>query len=127
MKNKAPLSLIEQVIMLLVLAVAATLCLQVFLWADRKADQNSLADHALQQVQNAAEVIKSTAGDLESAAAIAGGSVQDGLWLQQYADYEIKVIPKDGGTPLLGMASIIAEADGTVLTELTVCYQEVAP
>lgn len=127
MKNKAPLSLIEQVIMLLVLAVAAVLCLQVFLWADRQADRNSLTDSALQQVQNTAEVLKASGGDLDIAANLCGGRVEDGLWLQAEAQFQIKVTPSNSGDPLLGMAVITAEADGTVLAELTVCYQEVAP
>lgn len=127
MKNKAPLALIEQLIMLLILAVAAAVCLRVFLWADRQADENSRLDGALQQVQNTAEVLKSTSGDLDAAAKIVGGSLQDGLWLQQHPDYTVKVIPTESGTALLGMARVIAEVDGTPITELTVCYQEVAP
>ena len=127
MKNKAPLALIEQIIMLLILAVAVAICLQVFLWADRQADENTRMDSALQQVQNTAEVLKSQGGDLAAAAQIAGGSVADGLWLQQYADYIITVTPQDSGDSFLGMATITAETDGVLLTQLTVCYQEVTP
>lgn len=126
MKSKAPLSLMEQIIMLLVLAVAAVLCLQVFLWADRQADQNSLLDSALCQVQSTAEVLKSVGGDLDAAAQIAGGSVTNSQWLQETADFQIRVIHQPGND-LLGSAKITAESDGQLLTELTVCWQEVAP
>ena len=109
MKNKAPLALIEQLIMLLILAVAAAVCLQVFLWADRQADSNSLLDSALQQVQNTAEVLKSTSGDLDAAVQLAGGSLQNSLWLQEYPDFTVKVIPTESDTALLGMAKIISK------------------
>ena len=127
MKNKAPLSLIEQVIMLLVLAVAAVICLQVFLWADRQADQNSLLDNALQQVQNTAEVLKSTGGDLQTAANLAGGHLENGQWIRSYTEYQIRITPLESDHDLLGMAQITAESGGHPLTELTVCWQEVAP
>lgn len=127
MKNKAPLALIEQVIMLLVLAVAATLCLQAFLWADRQADENSRKDYALQQMQNTAEALKAAAGDLNAAAQTAGGHVENGVWLQNFEGCQIKVIPQESGNDLLGMASITAEADGDPLGNLTVCWQEVSP
>lgn len=127
MKNKAPLSLMEQIIMLLVLAVAAVLCLQVFLWADRQADQSRLLDEALQQVQSTAEVLKATQGDLTAAAGIAGGQVLDGQWLLSAENYTISVTPQNSGNALLGTAEILAEADGEALTALTVCWQEVAP
>lgn len=127
MKNKAPLSLTEQIIMLLVLAVAAVLCLQVFLWADRQADHSSLMDSAMHQVQNAAEVLKSANGDLDAAAQAAGGIVTDGLWLLETDAFQIRVTPQDSGNTLLGVAKITAEAEGLLLTELTVCWQEVSP
>lgn len=127
MKNKAPLALIEQIIMLLVLAVAAVLCLQAFLWADRQADLNSRADYALQQMQNTAEALKAAEGDLNAAAEVAGGSVENGVWLQSFEGFQIKVIPQESGNALLGMASITAETDGDALGKLTVCWQEVTP
>lgn len=127
MKNKAPLALIEQVIMLLVLSVAAALCLQAFLWADRQADMNSRRDLALQQMQSTAEVLKAERGDLDTAAQTLGGSVEDGLWNRTCGDLLIRVIPLDSGNALLGKASITAEYDGEPLGELTVCYQEVSP
>ena len=79
MKNKAPLALLEQVIMLLVLAVAAAVCLHLFASAGLQAEQNRLQDRAMEQVQNTAEVIKSHTGDMEKAALLTGGSYEDGV------------------------------------------------
>lgn len=84
MKNKAPLTLIEQAIMLVVFGLAAVLCLQAFVWADSASKDIAARDMALIQAQSAAEVLKSCGGDMahaQSAAAdILGGRVEQGLW-----------------------------------------------
>ncbi len=126
MKNRAPLALIEQVIMLLVLAVAAAVCLQIFLWADRQADTNSLTDTALQQVQNTAQVLKSTA-EPALAAELLGGQIENEIWIQSLPGYEIHTVCLDSGNPLLGCATVTAVQEGKQLVQLTVYWQEVVP
>ena len=74
MKSKAPLSLMEQLIMLLVFALAAALCLQVFVLSGKVSRSSETKSHAVTAVQNAAEVTKSCRGDFESISAILGGS-----------------------------------------------------
>lgn len=46
MKSKAPLALMEQMVMLLVFALAAALCLQAFVQSDRLSRESEARDHA---------------------------------------------------------------------------------
>ena len=64
MRSKAPLALMEQMVMVLVFALAAALCLQAFALADRISRQNAERDQALVAAQNAAEQVKQVRGRL---------------------------------------------------------------
>ena len=66
MKNKASLVLMEQLIMILVFALAAAVCLKAFAWADRTSREIRQQSEAAILCQNAAEAIKA-AGSLEEA------------------------------------------------------------
>lgn len=67
MRSKAPLVLIEQMIMLLVFALAAALCLQAFVKADGISMQGENRSYAVVAAQNAAEVIRHSGGSMEHA------------------------------------------------------------
>lgn len=84
MKNKGALVLIEQAVMLLVFALAAVLCLRAFVWADTTSKEITARDGALIQAQNAAEVLKSCAGDGEIAAQLYGGAWDGQVWTVHY-------------------------------------------
>lgn len=58
MKNKASLLLMEQLIMILVFALGAALCLQVFARSAQIAGQTACRDAAVQMAQNGAELWK---------------------------------------------------------------------
>ena len=58
MKNKASLALMEQLVILLVFALCAALCLQAFVGADRIARENEARDEAVILAQNTAESLK---------------------------------------------------------------------
>lgn len=62
MKSKAPLALMEQVVMILVFALAATLCVQVFVLSDRMSRRGEIRDRALLEAQNAVETLKHNGG-----------------------------------------------------------------
>ena len=70
MKRNASLALIEQVIMLLILILAAALCLRAFSWSDKQSLYYKDRDRAMVEVQSAAEVLKAYRGDFSAAAAI---------------------------------------------------------
>ena len=54
MRSKAPLAMIEQTVMVLVFALAAALCLQVFVWCDRQSRDSAARDQAVLCAQSAA-------------------------------------------------------------------------
>ena len=62
MKSKAPLVLMEQIIMLLVFALAAAICLQAFIKADALSSANANRDKAVILAQSTAELIRSNEG-----------------------------------------------------------------
>lgn len=66
MKSKASLFLMEQLVMLLVFALAAALCLNVFARAEEMSLQTARRDEAVLLAQNAAQMLQTT-GDPELA------------------------------------------------------------
>lgn len=67
MKNKAPLALMEILIMILVFAVASAVCLTSFVWADKESKTMELQNDAVLLVQNTAEALKFRKGDVDLA------------------------------------------------------------
>ena len=84
MKSKAPLSLMEQLIMLLVFALAAALCLQVFVLSGRVSRSCETKSQAVAAVQSAAEITKACKGDPEQLEQFLGGSDIAGTWQLGY-------------------------------------------
>jgi type II secretory pathway pseudopilin PulG len=128
MRNKAPLAMIEQVVMLLVFALAAAICLQVFVKADKQSQRNAAQSKAALTAQNAAETLKSTAGDYAAAAALYGGEWNGEAWVLDVPDTagcRVEVTPAAQTQPLLGEATVTAyTADEEVLLALPVAWQE---
>jgi type II secretory pathway pseudopilin PulG len=128
MRNKAPLALIEQLVMLLVFALAAALCIQVFVKADRLSQRDAAQSHAVLTAQNAAETLKSTEGDYAAAAAAYGGVWDGEVWVLEVPEAtgcRVEVTPAAQTRPLLGEATVTAyTADDEVLVQLPVAWQE---
>ena len=59
MRSKAPLALMEQLVMVLVFAIAGVLCLRIFVTADKLSEKYAAADSAVIWAQTAAEIMKS--------------------------------------------------------------------
>ena len=135
MRSKAPLAMMEQLVMVLVFALAAALCVQVFVLSDRTSRRNEARDRAALAAQNAAEEVKSVRGDFAQAAALYGGTWNGQLWGRSYDadwardgdDYHVLVTPADSGDALLGAAEVtVYTAEGDLLFTLPVAWQEVA-
>lgn len=139
MKSKAPLALMEQLVMLLVFALAAALCLQAFVLSDQMSGRCEERDRAVTAVQNAAEALKSCGGDLDAGVRILGGTSAGGQWQIGYdagwkqtavdqAVYQVLVVLKPTEEPLLGSAEVLAQTvEGRQLFQLAVSWQEVEP
>lgn len=144
MKNKAPLPLMEQLIMVLVFALTAALCLQGFTLANRMSHRQEARDRAVLEVQNAAEVLKHNAGDYEAAAAQLGGTWDGQTWSIYYDDswqmisaaaggqpsvssaaYILQASPAPSDNPLLGLSNVRIFDQDEVLFVITAAWQEV--
>ena len=137
MRNKTPLVLMEQLVMVLVFALAAALCLQAFVLADNRSRQAEIQDQALLEAHNAVETLKSCAGDYETAAQLCRGT-WDGTVLRVFYDeawqstveetpaYTLTATPVDSAYTLLGRAEIaVADEDGVTLCAFPAAWQEV--
>ena len=83
-RSKAPLSLMEQLIMVFVFAFAAAVCLQAFVYSDNLSKDGTAREMAATRATEVAEVCKSCRGDLDKAAAQLAGTI----------------VPTDGGNSL---------------------------
>ena len=115
MKNKAPLPFMEQILMLLVFAITAALCLQGFAAANKISLQKARLGEAVLLAQNAAEILKATSGDYEALADI---PLADNAFF-------LSVTPQNATTPYLGTANIQIYYETEFLFQITVAWQEV--
>ena len=136
MKSKAPLSLMEQLAMLLVFALAAALCLQIFVFSGQVSRECETRDRAVAVAQNAAETLKAARGDLERAAQLYGGVFRDGKWQMGFdeawqevspenANYCLVVARTENDTPLLGTADVaVQNQNAEDVFRISVAWQE---
>ena len=136
MRSRSPLILMEQLLMVLVFALAAAVCLRAFALADRLSRQYTALDQAVIAAESTAEVLKGCRGDYQEAAARLRG-VWDGSTLGvQYdenwqrtsgqAAYVVLALPADSGEAGLGIAQVLVyTAEGELLCGLTPVWQEV--
>ena len=142
MRSKAPLLLMEQMVMLLVFALAAALCLQAFVKSDAVSRRSGDRDRAVVLCQSAAEAIRHSQGNLEEAAVLLG--CQYGAYAQEEPGFSVhyngdwtlsntreyafvlRAEPVDSGVERLGKAVVRAvdAADQTVIFEIEVAWQE---
>lgn len=95
MRSKAPLAMMEQMVMLLVFGLAAALCMQAFVKADALSQRREERDRAAVLCQNAAEAVQACQGDMERAAALLGENCrfqEDSLFISYFENWE----PQEG-------------------------------
>lgn len=126
MKSKVSLVLTELCVMLLTLAIAAALCLRVFVWSDEASKQNAARDAALIQMQNIAELLKATGSPEQTAKAMRGSTSGD-HWVIPTEGCEIRILPAQGSEESLRSVWLEAVYQETVLIRFPVSWQEVAP
>ena len=114
MRNKTSLVLMEQLVMVLVFALVAALCLRAFVQARNISEGIYHQDEAVVIAQNAAQALKATA-DPEKAVS-----------LVESAPYTLQITEKISGIPGLGMAEILVFHEGEAIISLTTGWQEVA-
>ena len=114
MKSKVSLQLMEQLVMILVFALAAALCLQVFAKTGEISEETARRDRAVTLAANAAETLKST-GDPAAAEALS----RDG--------YRVTVRMQPKTVPGLAEAEIQVSSEGQILFTLDTGWQEELP
>lgn len=98
-RSKTSLLLMEQLVTLLVFALAAAVCLQVFVKADSLSREMEARDKAAVICQNAAETIQHRGGDLEAALTQMSGAPagwRDGFGYFVSYDENGAPLPDDG-------------------------------
>lgn len=142
MKNKTPLILMEQLAMVLVFALAAAVCLQIFVLSDQLSKKQEAKANAAFLAQNTAEWLKSQGIGFSEAPEESGWQIEDGAWVQQYdkhwqqidgnsamtedASYKLKIFEEKTEIPGLVCAKITVSDAKATLFEVPVAWQEVA-
>ena len=114
MKNKTSLLLMEQLVMILVFALAAALCLQAFAQAKVISEETARYDQAVTLARNAAELLKATGGDLQTVQAL------------EERGFSLSVTRQDS-LPGLPMGEIQGFFENTLLLSLETGWQEALP
>ena len=135
MRSKTPLALMEQVIMVLVFALAAALCLRAFVLSDRISRDCEERDRAVPAVQTVAEILKNCRGDFAETERLAEAALDNAdIVVYDSDDREsaedalcIAILPLAAESELLGSAEVAAlSGDGDVILSLRVSWQEVS-
>ena len=127
MKNKSPLMLMEQILMVLVFSLAAAFCLRAFILSETLSVRNQLESDAALLAQNAVETLKGCGGDFEEAAALLGGHCDGESWTMSEDGFTLTVKREESAVAGLGKAQVdVASAEGEHLFALTAAWQEVS-
>lgn len=91
-RSKAPLALMEQIIMILVFALAAAICLQAFVYSNHLSKTGEQRELAVTKAQQVTEYCKAKHGNLDNVSKALGGvRTSDGLKIS-YQDEEMDVV-----------------------------------
>ncbi|MBR2062204.1 MAG: hypothetical protein IJ969_02705 [Anaerotignum sp.] len=120
MRSKTPLVLMEQLVMVLVFAMAAAICLQVFGLSDRLSKENEARAEAALLAQNTAEELKSSYGEV-----LLDWEEVDGIYYMEEEGYRVQV--QTAETEISGLQKVKLQVwqEEEVLFEIPVAWQEV--
>lgn len=90
-RSKAPLSLMEQLIMVFVFAFAAAICLQAFVYSDRLSKDGTQKETAAIRATEVIETVKAYHGDLQKAADKLQGTTADAVLTKAYEEDGLRV------------------------------------
>ncbi len=148
MKNRTSLTLLEMLIMIMVLALAAALCLRAFVYSGKLSKEDRMKAEALAFAQNTAELLKYYEGDAAKAFSEMGCTYKEGTpvmlnedWKDcEHAEYNgaygvaglkylVLLEPDQDSGPLLGktLITVMNAEDDTVLCRINAAWQEDEP
>lgn len=135
MKSKAPLVMMEQIVMVLIFALAAALCLQTFALSGKLSKQTEAKNRAMVEAQNVAETMKD--GGTKAYINLYHAVQKENTWVtwfdadwnatgdDEQAAYCLAVCPEETETPYLWRAAIVVTAeDGEELARLIAAGQK---
>ena len=140
-KSKAPLGMLEQMVMLLVFALAAALCLQAFVKSDAASRESEARDRAANLCQSMAEVMRTGVYPAYAADLVLGEyqcdtnmiliplnedmtPYMDSGFPYEGAAYQLEILaPAHRALGLEGAEIIVSTFDGEVLFSLEVLWQ----
>ena len=137
MKSKAPLVMMEQIVMILVFALAAALCLQAFVLSDSMSREGQRRDKAVLLCQNLAEECKASGHAGENVIPVPDASGEISSAPVYYYDensqltespsvYHVEAVRLSSDVPALARAQVTAydEATGKELFSMEFAWQE---
>lgn len=127
MKNKASLVLMELLVMILVFALAAAVCLGIFVKSDEISRSTHLRDRAVVLAQNGAEVMKACAGEADTAADKLDGFVNGDVITVCREELVMTIAKVPSQIPGLGSGAVQVWQGDVCLFVLEFAWQEVAP
>lgn len=128
MKNKAPLLLIEQLLMILVFALTAAFCLRGFAHSAQVSRQIQQQEQAVILAQSAAEMLKSQREMTGDSQILFYNDALEEIPASGDWRYRVVIRRETASIPGLGKASVCVDsADTPSLFSLTTGWQEVAP
>lgn len=134
MRSKAPLVMMEQIVMVLIFALAAALCLQTFVLSGKISKQTEAENRAAIEAQNAAETIKAQ-GLYNYVRAQGATEIQEGYRLcldaawkvvseSEQEVYYLDICPDNSDNDYLWRLTIVVtEQDGTELFRIPAAGQ----
>lgn len=125
-RSKAPLALMEQIIMILVFAIASAVCLQAFVYSDNLSKKGDRTEMAANRAQTVTEYCKDKKGNLDAVCELLGGKLQEKGLVISYEEEEIKLtLQVTESTPYMEKALIrVQEEDGEELYNMEVAWQK---
>ncbi len=134
MRSKAPLVMMEQIVMVLIFALAAALCLQTFVLSEKLSMRTEAGNRATIEAQNVAEDIKAqglkvyiqeqSAEQTKEGYRIFFDAVWNTVSDAEGAVYYLDICPKNTDSEYLWILDlIVTEQDGTELFRIPVAGQ----
>lgn len=129
-RSKAPLALMEQIIMILVFALAAAVCMQAFVYSNELSKNGAKKEQASTYVQEVAEHCKAYQGDLTLVQEKLGGTLEKDTLVVSYAEENMKVILEkqpvsSESNTLLEKAKVYAKEDeGEMIFSIEIAWQK---
>ncbi len=123
-RSKAPLALMEQIIMILVFALAAAVCLRAFVYANHLSESSAQKELAATRAQTVIEYCKAEAGDLDKVCESLGGERQENGFTVVYPEDGMKTVLRlTEKTEYLQKAAVSVYADDNEVFAADVGWQ----